>query len=402
MKPLYVFDKNMANKINRVFIIVLDSFGIGEMPDSADFGDAGSNTLKSISGSSFFSTPHLTKAGLGSIDGVDCLERPQSTSGAYARLEERSKGKDTTTGHWEIAGIVSETPMPTYPEGFPLEVLDEFCSAIGKDGVLCNLPYSGTKVINDYGEEHLKTGLPIVYTSADSVFQIATHTDIVPLDTLYEYCSKARAILKGKHGVGRVIARPFTGRAPSFTRTADRRDFSLEPPKPTMLNFLSDEGLDTISVGKIRDIFAGSGISESYPTHSNKEGMEEALRLVERDFHGLCFINLVDFDMLYGHRNDVDGYAKAISEFDSFLPSFVEKMHADDILIITADHGCDPATESTDHSREYVPMLVLGAHVKNDNLGTIKGFSSIAATVCELFNVKYSGEGDSFYSRIIK
>jgi phosphopentomutase len=392
----------MNNKTKRVFIIVLDSFGIGEMPDSADFGDAGSNTLGSISGSDFFSAPNLIKAGLSNIDGVECLENVSSPRGAYARLSESSKGKDTTTGHWEISGIVSKTPMPTYPNGFPEEVLEEFCRAIGKSGVLCNLPYSGTKVINDYGEEHLKTGLPIVYTSADSVFQIATHTDIVPLDTLYEYCSKARAILKGTHGVGRVIARPFTGKAPNFTRTSDRRDFSLEPPKPTMLNFLAEEGLDTIAVGKIRDIFAGSGISEAYPTHSNKEGMDEALRLADKDFNGLCFINLVDFDMLYGHRNDVDGYAKAISEFDTFLPSFINKMREDDILMITADHGCDPATESTDHSREYVPLIVLGEHVKSENLGTLDGFSGIAATVCDLLNAKYSGEGESFSSRIIK
>ena len=392
----------MNSKIKRVFIIVLDSFGIGEMPDSAEFGDAGSNTLRSISGSSFFSAPNLIDAGLSLIDGVDCLEKVSTPRGAYARLSERSRGKDTTTGHWEIAGIVSKTPMPTYPNGFPAEVLDEFCRAIGKDGVLCNLPYSGTKVINDYGEEHLKTGLPIVYTSADSVFQIATHTDIVPLDTLYEYCHKARAILKGTHGVGRVIARPFTGTAPSFTRTADRRDFSLEPPKPTMLDFISNANLDTISVGKIRDIFAGAGIKESHPTHSNKEGMDEALRLADKDFNGLCFINLVDFDMLYGHRNDIDGYAKAISEFDAFLPSFINKMREDDILIITADHGCDPATESTDHSREYVPLIVLGDRVKSVNLGTLNGFSGIAATVCELLNVPYDGEGESFSSHITK
>ena len=257
--------------MKRVFVIVLDSFGIGELTDAADFGDAGSNTLKSISKSENFSIPNLLKLGLGNIDGVDFLDGVQNPSGAYARLSERSKGKDTTTGHWEIAGIVSDTPMPTYPNGFPSEVLDEFCKAIGKEKVLCNLPYTGTKVINDYGEEHLKTGFPIVYTSADSVFQIATHTDIVPLETLYEYCRIARRILKGKHGVGRVIARPFTGSAPSFTRTADRRDFSLEPPSDTMLDFISKAGLDTIAVGKISDIFAGAGITESTPTHSNSE-----------------------------------------------------------------------------------------------------------------------------------
>ena len=387
--------------MKRVFIIVLDSFGIGEMPDSADFGDAGSNTLKSISGNENFSADNLVRLGLGNIDGVDCLPKAEKPLGTYARLSERSKGKDTTTGHWEIAGIVSNTPMPTYPNGFPSEVIDEFCKAVGKDGVLCNLPYSGTKVINDYGEEHLKTGLPIVYTSADSVFQIATHTDVVPLETLYEYCRIARKILKGKHGVGRVIARPFTGSAPSFTRTADRRDFSLEPPKATMLNFISDAGLDMIAVGKISDIFAGSGVTEAIPTHSNSEGMAEALKLADKDFSGLCFINLVDFDMLYGHRNDIGGYAKAISEFDAFLPSFIEKMRKDDLLMITADHGCDPATESTDHSREHVPLLLLGDSVKNENLGTLDGFSHIAATVCDLLGVKYSGEGKSLAKKII-
>ena len=388
--------------MKRVFIIVLDSFGIGEMPDAADFGDAGSNTLKSISKSKNFSVPNLLNLGLGNIDGVDFLHRSEKPTGAYARLSERSKGKDTTTGHWEIAGIVSETPMPTYPDGFPDEVISEFCRATGKEKVLCNLPYSGTKVINDYGEEHLKTGFPIVYTSADSVFQIAAHVDIVPLETLYEYCRIARKILVGKHGVGRVIARPFTGSAPNFTRTSDRRDFSLEPPEATMLNFLSDAGLDTIAVGKIRDIFAGSGITEAIPTHSNDEGMREALSLADRDFHGLCFINLVDFDMLYGHRNDVDGYAKAISEFDSFSPSFIGKMREDDVLIITADHGCDPATESTDHSREYVPLLIVGNKIKSTDLGTLDGFSHIAATVCDLLNVSYPAEGDSLADKILK
>ena len=388
--------------MKRIFIIVLDSFGIGEMSDAADFGDAGSNTLRSISKSKYFSIPVLLKSGIGNIDGVDFLEKSPSPMGAYARLAERSKGKDTTTGHWEIAGIVSNTPMPTYPGGFPSEVLDEFCKAIGKEKVLCNLPYSGTKVINDYGEEHLKTGYPIVYTSADSVFQIATHTDIVPLETLYDYCKKAREILVGKHGVGRVIARPFTGSAPEFTRTADRRDFSLEPPKPTMLDFISKAGLDTIAVGKIRDIFAGAGITEAIPTHSNCEGMKEALSIVDRDFRGLCFINLVDFDMLYGHRNDTDGYARAISEFDAFLPSFLGKMREDDLLIITADHGCDPATESTDHSREYVPLLMMGDKIKSIDLGTLSGFSHIAATVCDLLNVNYSAEGESLADKILK
>ena len=388
--------------MKRVFIIVLDSFGIGELPDAASFGDEGSNTLKSISTSKYFSIPNLLSLGLGNIDGVDYLAKADNPIGAYARLAELSKGKDTTTGHWEIAGLISETPMPTYPSGFPEEVINEFCKAIGKEKVLCNLPYSGTKVISDYGEEHLKTGFPIVYTSADSVFQIAAHTDIVPLETLYEYCRAARKMLVGKHGVGRVIARPFNGEAGNFTRTADRRDFSLEPPKPTMLKFIADSGLSTIAVGKISDIFAGSGITESIPTHSNEEGMKEALALADKDFEGLCFINLVDFDMLYGHRNDIDGYARAISEFDEFLPSFIGKMRKDDVLIITADHGCDPATESTDHSREYVPLLIVGDKIKSASLGTLSGFSNIAATVCDLLSVSYTGEGKSLSEKIIK
>ena len=388
--------------IKRIFLIVLDSFGIGEMPDSSDFGDEGSNTLGSISKSPEFSADNMISLGLGNIDGVSIENKAVAPLGAYARLSELSKGKDTTTGHWEIGGIVSETPMSTYPEGFPQDLLDKFCRAIGKERVLCNLPYSGTDVIRDYGEEHIKTGYPIVYTSADSVFQIAAHVDVVPLETLYEYCKAARRLLTGKHGVGRVIARPFSGSAPDFKRTADRRDFSIEPPKDTMLDFISSAGLDTIAVGKIRDIFAGKGVSETIITHSNAEGMAETLRLADRDFKGLCFVNLVDFDMYYGHRNDVDGYAHAIAEFDKWLPDFTEKMKDGDILIITADHGCDPATESTDHSREYVPLLIFGNGVSPVDLGTLYGFSHIAATVCDLLGVDYSGEGVSLAEKIIK
>ena len=372
------------------------------MPDAADFGDEGSNTLASIAKSPEFSAKNLISLGLGNVDGVDSLESTPFPKGALARLAEQSKGKDTTTGHWEIGGIVSETAMPTYPNGFPSEVLDAFCTAIGKEKVLCNLPYSGTEVIKDYGEEHIKTGFPIVYTSADSVFQIAAHTDIVPLETLYEYCRRAREILVGEHGVGRVIARPFNGTAPNFKRTADRRDFSIEPPKKTMLDYIFDAGIDTISVGKIRDIFAGKGIGEAIITHSNNEGMAETLKLTERDFRGLCFTNLVDFDMYFGHRNDVDGYARATAEFDAWLPSFTAKMKDGDLLMITADHGCDPATESTDHSREHVPLLIYGKSVAPVNMGTLNGFSHIAATVCDLLNVSYFGEGESLAETIIK
>ncbi len=391
----------MNEKIKRVFLIVLDSVGCGEMPDAADFGDEGSNTIKSISRSEHFSAPNMISLGLGNVDGIDYLPKTEAPRAAVARLAELSKGKDTTTGHWEIAGLISEMPMPTYPEGFPREILDEFSKRTGR-GVLCNKPYSGTAVINDYGDEHLRTGDLIVYTSADSVFQIAAHEDIVSNETLYEYCRIAREMLVGEHGVGRVIARPFAGERGNYYRTANRRDFSLEPPKDTMLDLLKKNGFDTVAVGKISDIFAGVGVTEAHLTHSNKEGMDTALALTDKDFHGLCFVNLVDFDMVYGHRNNVDGYAKAYSEFDAWLPSFIEKMKEDDLLMITADHGCDPATESTDHSREYVPLVIFGERVKNVNLGTRQGFCDISATVCQLFGVKGDLCGESFADIIIK
>jgi len=391
----------MNEKIKRVFLIVLDSVGCGEMPDAADFGDEGSNTIKSISRSEHFSAPNMISLGLGNVDGIDYLPKTEAPRAAVARLAELSKGKDTTTGHWEIAGLISEMPMPTYPDGFPREILDEFSKRTGR-GVLCNKPYSGTAVINDYGDEHLRTGDLIVYTSADSVFQIAAHEDIVSNETLYEYCRIAREMLVGEHGVGRVIARPFAGESGNYYRTANRRDFSLEPPKDTMLDLLKKNGFDTVAVGKISDIFAGVGVTEAHLTHSNKEGMEIALALTDKDFHGLCFVNLVDFDMVYGHRNNVDGYAKAYSEFDAWLPSFIGKMKEDDILMITADHGCDPATESTDHSREYVPLVIFGKRVKNVNLGTRQGFCDISATVCQLFGVKGDLCGEDFADIIIK
>ena len=391
----------MKKDIKRVFLIVLDSVGCGEMPDSADFGDAGSNTLKSISRSEKFSAPNMISLGLGNIDGVDFLPSTDSPRAAVARYAESSKGKDTTTGHWEIAGIISNKPMPTYPDGFPKEILDEFSARVGR-GVLCNKPYSGTAVINDYGDEHVRTGDLIVYTSADSVFQIAAHEDIVPNETLYEYCRIAREILVGDHGVGRVIARPFIGENGIYKRTANRRDFSLEPPTDTMLDVLKSNGFDTVAVGKISDIFAGRGVTEAYLTHSNREGMETALALADKDFEGLCFVNLVDFDMLYGHRNDVDGYAAAYSEFDAWLPGFIAKMREGDLLMITADHGCDPATESTDHSREHVPLVIYGDKVTPKNLGTRTGFSDIAATVCDIFGAENTLAGVSFADEIIK
>ena len=367
--------------MKRVFLIVLDSFGIGEAPDAADFGDAGANTLRSVFNTGMLNIPNLTRMGLGCIDGVNCLEKAEHPIASYGRIRELSRGKDTTTGHWEIAGIVSESPMPTYPNGFPDEVIDAFSKAVGR-GVLCNLPYSGTDVIRDYGEEHLRTGKLIVYTSADSVFQIAAHEDLVSTEELYEMCRKARALLVGEHGVGRVIARPFTGEAGSFKRTANRRDFSLLPPAPTVLDRIKDAGLDVIGVGKIGDIFAMAGITETNPTHSNAEGMEVTAAIAGRDFEGLCFTNLVDFDMTYGHRQDAKGYAEALGEFDSWLGDFLPTLREDDLLIITADHGCDPSDNSTDHTREYIPFLVYdGKHAKN--LGTLTGFARVGEAAAD-------------------
>ena len=386
--------------MKRFFIIVLDSCGIGELPDANLWHDEGSNTLGAIRNNPAFNCPNLKKLGLFNIDDVGGgIDNPQ---GAFARLGELSMGKDTTIGHWEIAGLVSPKALPTYPNGFPKEIIDEFEKRTGRK-TLCNKPYSGTEVIKDYGEEHIKTGALIVYTSADSVFQIAAHEEVVPVKELYRYCEIAREILVGDHGVGRVIARPFTGEYP-FTRTANRHDFSLVPPKETMLDLLKNSGYETISVGKIYDIFAGKGLSESNRTCSNANGMEVTLKLQKRDFNGLCFVNLVDFDMKFGHRNDVEGYAKAMTEFDGYLGEFLENMRDEDALIITADHGCDPSTPSTDHSREYVPMLMCGKNIKSGvNLGTRFGFCDISATVLEYFNVdKDKTSGKSFLSEVIK
>lgn len=379
----------------RVFLIVLDSFGIGELPDAESFGDKGTNTLRSISGSQYFCADNMMRLGLSDIDGVDFLPKVAEPVGAYARMREMSRGKDTTVGHWEIAGLISSSPLPTYPNGFPSEVLDEFSRQTGR-GVLCNKPYSGTDVIRDYGKQHMETGDLIVYTSADSVFQIAAHEDIIPVEQLYEYCRIARKILCGKHGVGRVIARPFVGEYPSFVRSAKRHDFSLEPTGKTLLDVLSESGKDVISVGKIYDIFAGRSIGESNYTHSNTEGMQKTLEMADRDFDGLCFVNLVDFDMMYGHRNDIDGYAKATAEFNAWLPSFMSRMREDDVLIITADHGCDPGyKQSTDHSREHTPCLIYGHGIKPQNLGTRGTFADIAATVADLLGVEYDLAGES-------
>lgn len=373
--------------MKRVFLIVLDSVGIGEMPDAAEYGDAGSNTLKAASTSPYFSMPNMRKLGYFNIDGVEIGEKEAAPAGSFARMAEVSKGKDTTIGHWEIAGVISPNPLPTYPNGFPQEVLVEFSKRTGR-GVICNKPYSGTDVIRDYGEEHMKTGDLIVYTSADSVFQVAAHEDIVPVETLYEYCQMAREMLQGEHGVGRVIARPFTGTLGNFTRTSRRHDFSLQPPKTTMLDVLSEKGFDVLSVGKIIDIFAEKGITEYVRSDGNADGIDKTIEYMKKDFNGICFTNLVDYDMLYGHRNDVDGYAKALTYFDERLPELLAEMRDEDILMITADHGCDPITPSTDHSREYTPLLMVGKPIEAGvNYGTRKSFADISATILNYFGI---------------
>ncbi len=376
--------------MKRVFLIVLDSFGIGEMADAGQFGDQGTNTIGSVSSSTYFHVPNLKKLGIFNMEGISCEKKEpvEEPMALIARMKELSAGKDTTIGHWEIAGLVSKDPLPVYPNGFPQEVLDEFTALTGR-GVLCNKPYSGTEVIKDYGDEHVKTGDLIVYTSADSVFQIAAHEDVVPLETLYEYCKMAREMLQGKHGVGRVIARPFIGTSGNYTRTAHRHDYSLLPPKDTMLDVLQKAGKDVIAVGKIKDIFAGRGITEFTYTQGNEEGIEKTLEYLDKDFDGLCFINLVDYDMLYGHRRDIDGYAKALAYFDEKLPEILGKMRDEDVLMITADHGCDPGyTKTTDHTREYTPFLMYGKNIKPENLGTRDGFADIAATVLDYLGVE--------------
>lgn len=380
--------QNRDEKPMRVFLIVLDSFGIGEMEDAASYGDINVNTLRSVSSSSCFHMPNVRKLGLFNLDGVTVGEPVEKPLATLARMKEASKGKDTTIGHWEIAGIYSPKPLPTYPHGFPEDVIREFEKRTGR-GVICNLPYSGTEVIKDYGEEHLKTGKLIVYTSADSVFQVAAHEQVVPVEQLYEYCKIARELLQGEHSVGRVIARPFAGEVGHFTRSPKRHDFSMLPPGVTMLDQLKAAGKDVIAVGKIKDIFAGKGITEAVYTSGNAEGIERTLEYLKKDFDGLCFINLVDFDMVYGHRRDVDGYATALSYFDEKLPEILSGMREDDILMITADHGCDPAyLATTDHTREHTPFLMYGAKVTPKNLGTRETFADIGATVLSCFDIQ--------------
>lgn len=383
----------------RLFLIVLDSVGIGEAPDAAQFGDEGSNTVRAAveAGADL---PNLRRLGLFNIDGMDWTEPEAAPIGAFGRMREASMGKDTTIGHWEIAGVVSPKPLPTFPDGFPPEIIRNFEKLTGRK-VICNKPYSGTQLLLDYGREHVETGALMVYTSADSVFQVAAHEDIVPIEELYHDCELAREMLTGDYAVGRVIARPFVGEYPNYTRTARRHDYSLQPPRATMLNNLEDAGYECIGVGKISDIFAGSGITQQIRTQNNTDGIAKTLDLMEDDFEGICFVNLVDFDMVYGHRNDAPGYARALMEFDQALPKFMEQMGEDDLLIITADHGCDPSTPSTDHSREYTPMLAWSKKIRpGANLGTRTTFADIGATVLEYFGLENRTDGQSFLKEI--
>lgn len=386
----------------RIFWLVADSFGIGNAPDAAAFGDEGANTLASCMKSAHLQLPAMRALGLFHIDGVSDTVALNMPLGSFARVREASAGKDTTIGHWELCGLHSETPLPTYPNGFPNDILDKLRNAFGRD-ILCNRPYSGTKVIADYGEEHLQTGALIVYTSADSVLQIAAHEALIPLPELYRCCEAARTIMQGEHGVGRVIARPFIGDAQNgFTRTANRHDYSLTPPAPTVLDAIKDSGKAVIGIGKIHDIFAGQGITRTIRTKDNTDGIAQTMAMMNEDFEGLCFVNLVDFDMVYGHRRDIDGYAKALTELDTALSGMLDALREDDVLILTADHGCDPGYHGTDHTRETVPLLITGAALRRGvNLGTRDTYADIGATVTELLSVTPPPFGTSFAKELI-
>lgn len=389
--------------IDRVIWIVLDSVGMGEMPDSEKFGDVGCNTIGNVSKAlGGLCIPNMEQLGLGNIEGIKGVNKVENPIGCYARFAEMSNGKDTTTGHWEMAGVYSEVAFPTYPQGFPKEVIDEFIKSTGR-GVLGNKPASGTAILDELGEEHMKTGKVIVYTSADSVFQIAAHEEIVPLEELYKMCEIARKMLKGEHAVARVIARPFVGTPGNFTRTPNRRDFSLTPPHDTILDILKDNGLNVMAVGKIEDIFTGKGITEAVHTKDNMDGVDKTLEYMKENKKGLIFTNLVDFDMKWGHRNDAESYGKGLEAFDKRLLEIIKAMKDSDILFITADHGCDPTVPGTDHTREYVPFLAYGKDLKeNANLGTRKGFFDMGQTIAEIFNVQKIKNGESMLKLIAK
>ncbi len=389
--------------INRAVLIVLDSVGVGELPDAADYGDVGSNTVKNIYKSvENFSLPNLEKLGLLNINGFEDIKKSETFSGSIAKCNEKSKGKDTTTGHWEISGLILDKPFPTYPDGFPEDFMKEFEKRVGRK-TIGNYPASGTEIIKELGKAHVDTGNLIVYTSADSVFQIAAHEEVVPLEELYKICETAREMLQGEHGVGRVIARPFIGSEGNFTRTENRKDFSLVPPKDTLLDYVKNNNMEVYAIGKIEDIFVNRGITKSNHTHNNAEGIEATINAIKEDFKGLIFTNLVDFDMVYGHRNNVQGYGDALKYFDDKLPEIIHSLKDDDVLIITADHGCDPTTESTDHSREYIPLIFYGKAIKdNNNLGILDTYATIGKTILNMLNIENNLEGNSVLGNIKK
>ena len=390
------------DQINRVILMVMDSVGIGELPDAAEYGDQGAATLQNIAAEvGGLDLPNLEKLGLGKIEAIQGLNSEVEAEGAFGKAAERSKGKDTTTGHWEIAGLISEEPFPTYPDGFPKEVMEQFHQAIGRES-LANRPASGTVIIEELGQKHMETGKPIVYTSADSVFQIAAHEDVISAAELYDYCRKAREILQGEHAVARVIARPFVGEPGNFERTERRKDFSLTPPEPTILNMLEDQELEVNAVGKITYIFNHSGITNSVSSSDNMDGVDKTIEYMAQTEKGLIFSNLVDFDQNYGHRRNVEGYAAALKAFDQRIPEIKAAMRDDDLLIITADHGCDPTHQGTDHTREYIPVLAYGKQLKtNLDLGQRDSFSDLAAVIADIFGIDELENGKSFKNEIL-
>ncbi|MBX9136051.1 MULTISPECIES: phosphopentomutase [unclassified Clostridium] len=390
--------------MKKAILIVLDSVGVGELKDAKSYGDEGSHTLDNVYRTcKGLEINELEKLGIGNIEGVTAPKKCDKVIGAFGRCEEASKGKDTVTGHWEISGVILEEPLNTYPEGFSDDIINEFKKRANVEGILGNIVASGTQIIEDLGEEHVKTGYPIIYTSADSVFQIAAHEDVIPLERLYKMCEIAREMLVDKWAVGRVIARPFIGEAPNFKRTSNRRDYALDPFNKTMLEYLKDANYEVAAVGKIEDIYNQKGVTSAVHTKSNMDGVDKTLEYMDTVKEGLIFTNLVDFDMLYGHRNDPEGYGKALEDFDNRLQEIYGKMGEEDILIITADHGCDPTTSSTDHSREHIPVLVYGKNVKPGvNIGTRETFADIGKTILDFFNVENELVGKSFLKDIVK
>lgn len=389
--------------IKRIILIVLDSVGIGEMPDASKYGDVGSDTLGNVSkAANGLRLPNMEKLGLGNIDGVKNIVKYENPIGSFGKCAELSIGKDTVTGHWEIAGVILKKPLNTYPKGFSEDIIKEFESKIGRK-VIGNKVASGTEIIKELGEEHIKTGSPIVYTSADSVFQIAAHEEIISLDELYNMCQIARKMFVGEKAIGRIIARPFIGEPGQFTRTSNRRDFALDPFDKTMLEYIKEKSISVMAVGKIEDIYNKKGITDAVHIKDNMDGIDKTLQYIKENKNGLIFTNLVDFDMLYGHRNDAVGYAKALVDVDNRIPEIISAMKEDDILILTADHGCDPTTESTDHSREYIPVIVYGERIKSGiNIGVRKSFSDIGKTILDLLKIENNLYGDSFVKEILK